>query len=315
MENLFDSVQEFVSESSINCSVKADEPLFNKTTFKIGGKAKVFAEPEDCNSLKMLLKFCVEKDMKFFVLGGGSNIVFTDGIFDGVVVSMLRLNSIFMEKSDKDGKVKVLCGAGCTMAQLVNFCTEKGLSGVQQFAGLPGTVGGAVFMNARCFDREISDVFDSAEYLDLDDFQVKTVSYSEKDWAYKVSPFQPSGKIVFSVGVIVMESSQEEKESLVLENKKYINERKSKGHFDYPSAGSVFRNNRDFGKPSGAIIDECALKGLRIGNAQVAPFHGNFIINLGGALQEDVKKLVEKVKEVVHSKTGFNLECEIIFVD
>ena len=112
-----------------------------------------------------------------------------------------------------------------------------------------------------------------------------------------------------------MKKSDKSEEQLLEECKKYIEERKSKGHFNYPSAGSVFRNNRNFGAPSGKLIDECGLKGKQIGNAQIAPFHGNFIINLGGATQKDVKKLVELTVKEIKEKKGFILEPEIIFVE
>lgn len=200
------------------------------------------------------------------------------------------------------------------MAQLVNFCVKNRLEGLQTFAGLPGTIGGALFMNARCFDVSICESFVSANYLELDDFTCYEIGYFPGEWDYKVSPFQNSSKLILDAKLRLKKSDKSE-EQLLEECKKYIEERKSKGHFNYPSAGSVFRNNRNFGAPSGKLIDECGLKGKQIGNAQIAPFHGNFIINLGGATQKDVKKLVELTVKEIKEKKGFILEPEIIFVE
>jgi UDP-N-acetylmuramate dehydrogenase len=200
------------------------------------------------------------------------------------------------------------------MASFVNFCAENGFSGAEKFAGLPGTLGGALFMNARCFDLSISELFVEAYYIDLNDYTEQHKIFSSSDWDYKVSPFQNSHTLILSA-TFRLKKNVKSKEELKSENKKYIEERKSKGHFNFPSAGSVFRNNREFGAPSGKIIDECGLRGKQIGMAQIAPFHGNFIINLGGATQKDVKALVEFTVKEVKAKTGFCLQPEIIFVD
>ena len=169
-------------------------------------------------------------------------------------------------------------------------------------------------MNARCFDLSICELFVEARYIDLENFTEHRKVFSPAEWDYKVSPFQ-NGKMLLLSASFRLRKNIRSKEEIKTENKKYIEERKSKGHFDFPSAGSVFRNNRGFGAPSGKIIDECGLRGKQIGMAQIAPFHGNFIINLGGATQKDVKALVEFTVKEVKAKTGFCLQPEIIFVD
>lgn len=301
-------------------SVLFDEPMERHTTFKIGGPAPVFFEPEDKESVLYILKECKKNEIPFFVLGGGSNIVFCDTGYNGAVLSTSKLNEIKICQRDikkpqsETSFSSVQCGAGCTIAKLVNFCTENDLWNAQQFSGLPGFVGGALFMNARCFDRSISDVFLSAEYIDLETLEQKKISFEENQWDYKVSPFQDGKKLILSAEFMLEQKHHDSHQELLDLNHHYIQERKDKGHFNFPSAGSVFRNNRDFGKPSGKIIDECGLRGKQIGMAQVAPFHGNFIINLGGATQKDVKTLVEFVVNTVREKTGFTLQTEIIFV-
>lgn len=308
--------QKIVSCGDFCGSVLFNEPMARHTTFKIGGNAPVFFEPENLDSLLVLLAALKSENVKFFILGGGSNIVFCDGEFDGVVLSLLKISRISLVENAQttDDDVLVFAEAGATMASFVNFCTENGFSGAEQFAGLPGTVGGALFMNARCFDLSISELFVEAYYIDLNDYTEQHKIFSSSEWDYKVSPFQNSGALILSA-TFRLKKNARTKEEIKAENKKYIEERKLKGHFDFPSAGSVFRNNREFGAPSGKIIDECGLRGKKIGAAQIAPFHGNFIINLGGATQKDVKELVEFTVKEVKAKTGFCLQPEIIFVD
>lgn len=308
--------EKIVSRGDFCGSVLFDEPMSRHTTFKIGGNAPVFFEPENIDSLLVLLSALKSENVRFFILGGGSNIVFCDEEFDGVVLSLLKINRISAVETSQvaDGDVLVSAEAGATMASFVNFCTENGFSGAEKFAGLPGTVGGALFMNARCFDLSVSELFVEAYYIDLNDCTEQHKIFSSSEWDYKISPFQNSKTLILSA-TFRLKKKLKTMEELKSENKKYVEERKSRGHFDFPSAGSVFRNNRAFGAPSGKIIDECGLRGKKIGAAQIAPFHGNFIINLGGATQKDVKTLVEFTVKEVKAKTGFCLQPEIIFVD
>lgn len=308
--------QKIISSGDFFGSVLFDEPMSKHTTFKIGGTVPVFFEPENIDSLLVLLAALKSAEINYFVLGGGSNIVFYDSGFEGVVISLLKINRIsaLENAQTKENDVLVSVEAGATMASFVNFCAENGFSGAEKFAGLPGTLGGALFMNARCFDLSISELFVEAYYIDLNDYTEQHKIFSPSDWDYKVSPFQNSHTLILSA-TFRLKKNVKSKEEIKSENKKYIEERKSKGHFNFPSAGSVFRNNREFGAPSGKIIDECGLRGKQIGMAQIAPFHGNFIINLGGATQKDVKALVEFTVKEVKAKTGFCLQPEIIFVD
>jgi UDP-N-acetylmuramate dehydrogenase len=222
------------------------------------------------------------------------------------------------------------------MQAFVNFCTNHNLSGAQEFAGLPGTIGGAVYMNARCFDKSISDILYQTEQIEIVskiNTKVTTTNFAPSQWDYKKSPFQPNQesdnsqeptipKYNFSEHKVFVSSatfkltrkSLEEKSQIQEECKKYINERKNKGHFNFPSAGSVFKNNHAFGAPSGKIIQDAELLGYTIGGAQVATFHGNIIINKENATATQIKELVQHVQKVVKEKFGFSLEPEIIFL-
>lgn len=339
MDNLKETLK------SADISFIENQPMWAKTTFKIGSTANLFIAPDNISQFLTVLNIVNDCNFPFFILGGGSNTVFPDSVFKPVVISTENLKSISILPSssnfqaDEEGDVLICCQAGTTMASLVNFCTANCLSGLEQFAGLPGSVGGAVFMNARCFNKSISDVFYSADYVEFSNTSVASVasvsnvstssaiisgslSYDPAQWEYKKSPFQPaegsSGKglhkYVLSATFKLHKVPEEKKVLIESECKKYISERVSKGHFKYPSAGSVFKNNRSFGKPSGLIIDEAGLRGFTIGGAQIAPFHGNFIININNAKSTDVQNLVKHVQNTVKEKFGFYLEPEIIFL-
>ena len=300
---------------------KFAEPMKNRTSFKIGGNAPLFIEPANEDSLVSVLDFLKTEDIPYFVLGGCTNVVISDEGFDGAVLSTVGLNyiqTVDMAAMEQNGAnsgktVFINCGAGTPMASFVHFCRNNCIEGAEQFAGLPGSVGGAVYMNARCFDRSIRDLFHSADFIDMHDNAKSSLLFKESDWAYKVSPFQNTNKIITSVVFKLTQCSIENKSDILDRCEYYINERKIKGHFKFPSAGSVFRNNRSFGKSSGQIIDEAGLKGMKIGGAQIAPWHGNFIINTGNASQKDVKELVNFIVNVVKEKRNFVLQPEIIF--
>ena len=306
--------KEFALKTGFCAKFSFNEPMASKTTFKIGGNALVFVEPEDVSQILDLLLWTKKYSVPFFILGGGSNIVFTDSTYNGLVISTSKLNSISMAEGE-DSIAYVKCECGVPISSLVRFCISNDLWGIQEFSGLPGTVGGALFMNARCFEKSISDLLVSAVCIDLNKKSVEEYFFNQSDWGYKSSPFCNKNKLVLSAQFRLEKHGLDEHEQLKELCRDFINQRKQKGHFDYPSAGSVFKNNRNFGLPSGKIIDDCGLRGMRRGDAQVAPFHGNFIINLGAATQKDVKSLVESVVNEVRNQTGFELETEIIFVD
>lgn len=296
-------------------NISQNELLKNHTTFQIGGPADIFYEPENFEELTGIIAECKSQNIKYFLLGGGSNLVFSDKGFRGAVICTRKLNKIKVVEPSL-----VMAEAGATMKELVDFCTDKGLSGFEEFAGLPGTVGGALFMNARCFDKSVSENIFETSWLEECDgkYTPCKISFDEdaENWDYKKSPFQNSKKII-KAGVFKVKPVEnlEGREAIKIKCEGFIKGREDRGHFKYPSAGSVFKNNHDFGKPSGKLIDEAGLRGYRIGGAQIAEFHGNFIVNTDGASAEDVKGLVNKAVETVKMKFGFVLEPEIIFIE
>ena len=351
------------SEFQFTGKIFYDEPMARHTTMRVGGNAKIFVEPKNEHSLLTLLSFINENNLPYFILGGGSNIVVSDKGLEKIVISMNALNDISL--IEKNAEQKIFVQAGCTMARLVNFCVENEIAGFEEFAGLPGTVGGALFMNARSFEKEIAECVDSIEFVDLEndseiqnpptpdgsgasamfqhrasgtrarnDFcarvlkprtaglpkqhrtkkiERKNYAFEKKDWTYKKSPFQNRAWLV--TAAIFHGVGRGTKFEMQKKCESFVEARKAKGHFDFPSAGSVFKNNHEFGKPSGKIIDEAGLRGFAIGGAEIAQFHGNFILNKNHASAKDVRELVELAKKVVAQKYGFHLDCEIIFVD
>ncbi len=304
--------EKFKINQDFHGAVLYDVPMSLRTTFKVGGLAPLLIEPEDEESLLFVVKICKKEKIPFFVLGGGSNIVVSDEGFDGIVIATRRMQAITVV-SDTGKTVQLSCGAGATMQQLVSFCTNNGFSGIEPFSGLPGSVGGAAFMNARCFDLSFSDAAGTIRYVDPDDCVVKELPFTASDWDYKKSPFTGTRFIITCVSVTVQSSGVVDHDSIEKKCAEYVAQRIAKGHFKYPCAGSVFKNNHAFGAPTGKLIDDVGLKGYAIGGAQIAPWHGNIIINTGGATQSDIQKLVEYVTSVVKEKTGFILEPEIIF--
>jgi len=304
---------------------RLDEPMREHTTFKVGGPADIFVEPVCVEELIAIVGLFSSEGVPVSVLGGGSNLLVADRGIRGAVVSLSRLDSITVPSPPDGfppGLVPVRVGAGRSMNSLTEWCADRDLAGLERFAGLPGSVGGAVFMNARCYDIAIADVFFAAECLQFgtEGCTIQHAGLVPGEWAYKASPFQrregpdplvlsPGSRIVLSVDLALRPGKGD---GIRAEMERYARDRTDKGHFRYPSAGSMFKNNRDFGSPSGKIIDEVGLRGFRIGDAQVAPWHGNFVINLGSATAADLRELVDKVRQRVFESTGFMLESEVI---
>ena len=289
--------------------------LKNHTTFKVGGPADEFYEPENFEELIEIIHQCKIQEKKYFILGGGSNLVFSDAGFRGTVICTKKLNKIKLIDSNH-----VIAEAGATMKELVDFCIENGLSGMEEFAGLPGSVGGALYMIARGFEKSVSDTLSETHWLEENEGEIKNreIKFEEdaKNWNYKKSPFQNTGKIIKSGTFKVKPAENNDfKDAIKSKCAGYIKSREEKGHFRFPSAGSVFKNNHDFGKPSGKLIDEAGLRGKKIGGAQIAEFHGNFIVNVDKATAENIRELVELTKKTVKEKFGFELQEEIIFIE
>ena len=294
----------FNDNNNFRGSVLHDEKLSKHTSMNVGGPASLFIEPADTESLVYALKCCIEGKIEFFVLGGGSNVIFCDEGID-VVICTRKLNSI---QFGLEGGKTIKTGAGAVWAGVIQFCKRENLGGFEPFTGLSGTVGGALFMNASCFGLSTDSRLLNVTYLDTDDFKIKEYKKNPADWAYKVSPFNGGKKIILEAEFSVTEGFDKSLSDSTIAS------RRQKGHFKAPSAGSVFKNDGD--KIAGRLIDECGLKGKTVGGAQVAPWHANFIINPDGkATYKDVLALVELIKNEVYKKHGIQLKQEVLFID
>ena len=200
--------------------------------------------------------------------------------------------------------------SGTSVDGLTSRLAERGLSGLEFLAGMPGSVGGAVWMNARCYEKSVSDVLLETEILD-ENCHRQRVPFQAEGFSYKKSPFQSREVLILSARFAVQ---FRESQDIHKEIASYRQNRTDKGHYRFPSAGSAFKNDRDFGESTGRIIDQLGLRGLSIGGAQIAPWHGNIIINIGNAIASDIRILMGEVVRRVKEARGFDLESEILFV-
>ena len=308
METLWQIAQKINTEQ---CSVAFDEPMSTHTTFRIGGPADLFLTPRSVEALASILMLLRSAGIPVFLLGGGANILVADQGIRGAVIDTSMLSSIRREAPDS-----TILYAECGVP-ISTLCTEalvQGLSGLENFYGMPGSVGGAIYMNARCYEDDISLHINEITAISPTG-EIASLSARAMQWSYKCSPFMPKGALagyIIAAGRFSLEAGEPLQIAGRMRSK--MEDRMHKHHFDYPSAGSMFKNNRDFGKPTGKILHELGLRGYRIGNAAISPWHANIFINLGGATARDMRALILHAQAVVLAATGWKLEPEVLFV-
>lgn len=273
------------------------------TSFRVGGKARYFAKPESAEEVALSKDFAKENGLPLFVLGRGSNVVVSDAGFDGVIIQLGKPFSQFKF----DGET-LSAGAGASLSALARACATLGLSGLHLLAGIPGSVGGAVSMNAGAYGQEISKTLEAVQFLGEDN-AIREFSAEECLFGYRSSAFRESAKILLSATFSLKRGQAAD---LLAEQKRVLEERRQKQPLEYPSAGSMFK--RPENAFPGALIEQAGLKGLRIGGAEVSTKHANFIVNADNASAEDVYRLSELVREKVFQKSGIRLEREVIFL-
>lgn len=284
--------------------IVTDEPLKNHTSYKIGGKAKYYTFPENVKDLISVLEYAANSEIPFFIIGGGSNLLFSDKGFPGVVIDLTR-HFKKIEISDE----KIVTEAGARLSNLVRACADNSLSGFEELTGVPGTVAGAVVMNAGAFGSEISRNLTEISVLNHK-LNLSSVKRDNLNFEYRKSSL-PEGWIILSCTfeAITGIPSEEIKEK----GRRFLDRRKSTQPLDCYSAGSVFKNP-EHAPPAGKLIDMAGLKGLRVGGAEVSGKHGNFIINRGDATAQDVLKIIDIVREKVFRDFRVSLELEIKLV-
>jgi len=316
MSNIKEFIEQCLTESPCDADIRYDEPMKDHTTFKVGGPVDCWISPDG----EGFLSFCTclfnrakEKGIPVFVLGGGANIVVSDNGIRGVVLDMGAWNgeSVWSLCTNED---EIVFKSGTIIDEAADAACAAGLSGLEFLAGMPGTIGGAVWMNARCYSSEIADVLSWVEIItyEQNEYLIKRFEAGQgAGFGYKQSPFQQMDCLILSAAFKLKKG---DKEKMLLQMDNNREDRHEKGHYSFPCAGSAFKNNRNFGKPSGQIIDELGLKGLQKGGAQIANFHGNIVINTGNATASDIRSLMDETAARVKAATGFQLEPEILFV-
>ena len=283
-------------------SVKPGELMKNHTTFKIGGPCVALAEPENSDELKDVIEVCEKHNVPYFVLGRGSNLLVSDNGYEGV---MIKPGKSFQEISFDEDTMTVTAGCGVTLAALAAFACERGITGFEFASGIPGTVGGAVYMNAGAYGGEICQVCTSVDVM-LPDGQIKTYAGDEMNFSYRHSRMEDEQGIVLSA-VFSLERKPEEEIRAKMQD--LMSRRRTSQPLDIPSAGSTFK--RPVGGYAAALIDQSGLKGFQIGGAAVSQKHAGFVVNLGGATAADVRALMDAVSKKVYNDSGIRLEPEV----
>lgn len=278
-----------------------DVEMKDYTSFKAGGKANkmVICERED--EVIETLREIKEKNEKYIMLGNGSNTLIKDSGFSGTVI---KLGDSF-SKIIRTGN-NLVCGGNTLMSVVAKYALREGLTGFEFASGIPGSIGGAFFMNAGAYGGEIKDIAKSAKIISRDTLELKEVGLSDMGLSYRHSVFQENGDIILSVEISLEEGNKSEIESIM---KDLAKKRNSKQPVQFPSAGSFFK--RPEGHFAGKLIQDSGMKGVSVGGAQVSELHSGFIINKGNATATDIIQLMELVQKKVYEKFGVSLEPEV----
>lgn len=274
-------------------------PLRERTTFRIGGPARWFLCPKSVAEAGEILKLCHENGIEPFFFGNGSNILAADGGYDGVILSSARLNALALE----DGRV--IAQSGVLLAKLAHFAAEHSLTGLEFAQGIPGSVGGGVRMNAGAYGGELKDAVVWVEALD-ETGKTRRMAAQECEFSYRRSIFCKA-PLFITAACFALKPGEAGEIRAAMED--FAQRRREKQPLTYPSAGSTFK--RPEGHFAAALIDQCGLKGLRVGGAQVSEKHAGFVVNVGNATAADVLAVMEQVKTAVAAQTGVTLEPEV----
>ena len=283
-------------ENTLNLEDKIifDEPMKNHTTFKIGGKADLFIEVNTIDELQQAIDYAKEKNLKVTIIGNGSNILVTDKGIRGLVI---KINIQTLEIIKHEDKTEIDVGAGYKLIILAQKLLQEELTGFEEFSGIPGSIGGAVFMNAGAYGKEMKDIIISTKCMYLDG-NIFELSNKEQQFGYRDSIFNKNDYIILQTK---LELKKGNKEQIKEKMDEYSRQRKAKQPIESFSAGSSFK--RKEGIITAKLIDECGLKGYQIGGAKVSEKHAGFIINYDNATAKDVLDLIKYIKQTVFEKT------------
>lgn len=316
---IYNELKKIIDQSNI----KPNESMKNHTSFKIGGIADFFVTAKKIDDIKNILKFSNDNNINLTIIGNGSNVLVTDKGIRGIVMKIDlqeieiqkkiddKANFMSIEKVAEDeeiysyNEVYVKVGAGVKLGMLAGILLKEEIEGFEFASGIPGTIGGAVKMNAGAYGKEMKDIILETTYMDRSG-NIHKLNNTEQQFEYRKSIFSNNNYIILGTTMVLNYGI---KEKIKAKMKEYMMSRKEKQPIDLPSAGSTFKRGIDF--LTAKVIDECGLKGYRIGDAEVSKKHAGFVVNLGNATAKDVLNLIEYVKNTVYEKTNKKIELEI----
>lgn len=290
---------EYVKNEGI--SYIENEPMALHTTFKIGGPARLAVFPKNENEISDVIKKCKEKNVRYMVVGNGSNLLVADEGIDAVVI---LLGKEFGEVKLIDDTT-IFAEAGASLMKVCRFALENGLSGLEFAYGIPGSCGGGAFMNAGAYSGELGDVMFRCDHIDQDGNK-GSLEGDDLKLAYRHSAYYENGCVITGA---YFKMQKADKEEIKAKMDDYMSRRRDKQPLEYPSAGSTFK--RPEGNFAGALIEQCGLKGTSVGGAEISTKHAGFVINKGGATCKDVLDLCKKVADTVKAEKGIDLEMEV----
>lgn len=280
------------------------EPMTRRTTFGIGGPA-LLLRPRSRAELQAAMTLCREAGEEPFILGRGSNLLVSDS---GISRPVIQLDGDFTAITREGNNLR--CGAGASLIAVCRAAAENSLSGIEWGYGIPGSLGGGVYMNAGAYGGELRDVLTEVTFLD-EAGEYRTLPAAELSLSYRHSIFEDRPGTVIVEAVLTLTPGDPAAIRAAMED--YMSRRREKQPLEYGSAGSTFK--RPVGNYASALVDQCGLKGLSVGGAEVSRKHAGFIINRGGATAADVRELIAEVQRIVREKTGYTLECEIKYIE
>lgn len=300
-----DYIKSFIHQEDLGELIE-NESMKYHTSMRTGGNVRFLYIPSDVNALIKVLHLLKEHHIKYFILGKGSNLLFPDGIHDLFVIKISKIMDEFVQNNDE-----FTIGAGASIQMIAKKLSKMGYSGIEFAGGIPGTLGGAIYMNAGAHTHDMSSIIKSVKIID-EDYNIRTIDNKDCDFHYRNSIFHQQGWIIIEATIKLQQGDPAHIFKQMAGNLAY---RKEMQPLELPSCGSSFKNPQ--GNHAGKLIEECGLKGYTIGGAQVSEKHANFIVNINNATSTDVLDLIDHVVETVYDKTGIKLtpEMEIIKVD
>ena len=286
-----------------NSEIKTNEDMSKHTSFKVGGKADIFIKINDIQDLKYILDFTKKNNIPLTVIGNGSNVLVKDNGIRGITI-YLNFDDIQIDE-EQNGKVIVTVGSGVKLAMLAVILQKKGIAGFEFASGIPGTIGGAIRMNAGAYGKEMKEVVENVTYMDEEGNKHK-LENEQMDFSYRHSRFKEKQEIIIEAQ---LKFQKEDAEKIKERMDEYRKARMEKQPIDMPSAGSTFKRGTNY--ISAKLIDDAGLKGYEIGGAQVSEKHAGFIVNKGNATAQDILDLIDYVIKVVYEKFGKILELEV----